>query len=450
MTEPLHKLGEVLRSAREAKGMDLARVERETKIRTRYLAALEEGDYTELPGAVYTKGFLRNYGTFLGLDPEYLIDLYRLETDGAAIEPPSPAPPRPLAVRPARAFVLTPGTIAAALLTVAVVAFVGYLVYEFVTFGRTPGLQVTDPVGDVANWSELQYTIKGTTVPNATVTVDGPRTSQDVTADTDGTFSVEVSLVPGSNLFTIVATDPVTQRSTPERTLTIDVNLSTASPTPGARIAITAPVSGATQSGSVQVTGTAPAGLKVRVSARLTRAGPPGFTVQDPSGQAVSIPTVAVGTVVSADATAENDGIFRASLALSAGAWEISAGPAPAATPSPMASGSPIAQPTPAPSEAPASSPAVSVTVTAPKKLVGSIRVSGARSYLLVLQDNVPLAGVSGLIASPGATIDVQAGQTLVIRAGNAVAVTLTINGVDLGVMGGSGQVVEWHISVGG
>ena len=113
MTEELHKLGEVLRAARESKGVDLARVERDTKIRTRYLSALERGEYRDLPGAVYTKGFLRNYAHYLGLDPEYLTDLYRLETNGAA-EPAVAAPPRPMRARRARALVVTPGAIAAA------------------------------------------------------------------------------------------------------------------------------------------------------------------------------------------------------------------------------------------------------------------------------------------------------------------------------------------------
>ena len=105
MTGEVHKLGEVLSAAREAKGVDLTRVERETKIRERYLSALERGDYRELPGSVYTKGFLRNYGTYLGLDPEYLIDLYRLETSAPAVEKPRIAPPpRPIAGRRSRAF----------------------------------------------------------------------------------------------------------------------------------------------------------------------------------------------------------------------------------------------------------------------------------------------------------------------------------------------------------
>src|SRR5512134_2413189 len=64
------ELPERLHAARERKGVDLYRAERDTKIRARYLSALERGDYRELPGAVYTKGFLRNYALYLGLDPD--------------------------------------------------------------------------------------------------------------------------------------------------------------------------------------------------------------------------------------------------------------------------------------------------------------------------------------------------------------------------------------------
>jgi cytoskeletal protein RodZ len=45
VTEPGQKLGEVLRAAREARGVDAARVERDTKIRARYVEALERGEY---------------------------------------------------------------------------------------------------------------------------------------------------------------------------------------------------------------------------------------------------------------------------------------------------------------------------------------------------------------------------------------------------------------------
>ena len=72
-------LPERLLTARERKGVDLYRAERDTKIRARYLAALERGDWRELPGAVYTKGFLRNYALYLGLDPDDILVQWRAE-----------------------------------------------------------------------------------------------------------------------------------------------------------------------------------------------------------------------------------------------------------------------------------------------------------------------------------------------------------------------------------
>ena len=447
MTEPLHKLGEVLRAAREAKGVDLARIERETKIRVRYLTALEHGEYRELPGTVYTKGFLRNYGTFLGLDPEYLIDLYRLETAGNGVaERLSPAPPRPIRVRRSRAFVVTPGAIAAAILTVAVVAFVGYLVYEFVTFARTPDLQLTSPAGDVANYHELEYTIEGTTAPNATVTVDGPSSSRDVIADANGHFSITVHLVPGSNVFTIVATDPVTQRDSAQQTRTIDVNLSSGSPTPGVTIALTSPQAGATVTGALAVTGTAPAGMVLHVEATLGAAAAPGFTIKSLSGQPVAVPALAAGSVVAADATAGTDGTFTATLQLAPGTWQLSAVPgtsAPSGEVAPSAVPGATASPV-------ASESSIQVTVKPGTGLVGQLRIAGGPSYLIVLQDNVPLAGVSGHTLAAGKSVALSAKRTLSVRAGNAAAVTMTINGITIGRMGGSGQVIEWHIQVTG
>src|SRR5512147_814823 len=86
-----------LAAARERKGVDLFRAERDTKIRSRYLAALERGEYRELPGAVYTKGFLRNYALYLGLDPEDVIRQWKRERGDAAV-PAEPvlAVPKPL------------------------------------------------------------------------------------------------------------------------------------------------------------------------------------------------------------------------------------------------------------------------------------------------------------------------------------------------------------------
>ena len=217
------KLGEVLRTAREAKFIDLVRVERDTKIRAHYLAALERGDYRELPAAVYTKGFLRNYGLYLGLDPEYLVDLYRLESGTSADRPMSAIRPRPVTDRQGRPFVVSSGAVVAAILSVLVLAFVAYLVGEFVTFARTPELRITDPAGDVTGYTSTEYTIRGVTEPNSTITTAGLRENPSTTADGHGDFSVTIRLVPGANVVTVTANDPLTGRDSPQVRRTINV-----------------------------------------------------------------------------------------------------------------------------------------------------------------------------------------------------------------------------------
>jgi cytoskeletal protein RodZ len=244
------KLGTVLRTAREARFIDLARVERDTKIRVRYLAALERGDYRDLPEPIYTRGFLRNYGLYLGLDPEYLIDLYRLESGAGAERPSMASTRRPMAARQGRSLVVSSGAIAAAILTVLVLALVVYLVGEFVTFAGTPDLRVTDPAADVMSWEGETYIIRGITEPNSTITTDGLRQNPSTTADADGRFSVRVGLVPGANVITLVANDPLTGRDSAavRRTITVVPAPSPApSPTPSS-----APSAGPTGTGAQQ------------------------------------------------------------------------------------------------------------------------------------------------------------------------------------------------------
>jgi transcriptional regulator with XRE-family HTH domain len=87
----MFQLGSSLREARLRRGLDLADVERATRIRSRYLAALEEERFDVLPGEAYTKGFLRSYAEFLGLDGTLYLDEYN--TRFASGEEPSLAPP---------------------------------------------------------------------------------------------------------------------------------------------------------------------------------------------------------------------------------------------------------------------------------------------------------------------------------------------------------------------
>jgi cytoskeletal protein RodZ len=73
----VESLGEKLKTAREAKGLNFDQVSRETNIAGRYLEALEAEDFSSFPGEPYVTGFLRNYSEYLGLEPQELLSLYR-------------------------------------------------------------------------------------------------------------------------------------------------------------------------------------------------------------------------------------------------------------------------------------------------------------------------------------------------------------------------------------
>ena len=70
-------IGNTLREARIRKGLTLTDVETVTKIRSKYLVALEENDFEVLPGSTVVKGFLRSYAVFLKIDPELILAEYR-------------------------------------------------------------------------------------------------------------------------------------------------------------------------------------------------------------------------------------------------------------------------------------------------------------------------------------------------------------------------------------
>jgi cytoskeleton protein RodZ len=70
-------IGTTLREARIRARIDISEVEARTKIRAKYLRAIENEEWDLLPGPVYVKSFLRTYGDFLGLDSRQLVDEYK-------------------------------------------------------------------------------------------------------------------------------------------------------------------------------------------------------------------------------------------------------------------------------------------------------------------------------------------------------------------------------------
>ncbi len=112
--------GETLRRERELRGIDLRDVAEATKISVRFLQALESDRADVLPGGLFPRAFVRQYASYLGLDPERTVAEYLFASSGQTMvsNTPDPVPVQPPRVR--RGFVM------ALLLVALAVAFIAW------------------------------------------------------------------------------------------------------------------------------------------------------------------------------------------------------------------------------------------------------------------------------------------------------------------------------------
>ena len=80
--------GALLRSAREAAGMSIDAVAQQLKLAPRQVKALEEGDFTHLPGRTFIRGFMRNYARLVRLDPEAVLGALPVPTVAPTLDAP--------------------------------------------------------------------------------------------------------------------------------------------------------------------------------------------------------------------------------------------------------------------------------------------------------------------------------------------------------------------------
>src|ERR1700733_5035065 len=92
------EIGATLRTARMSARIDVSEIEAQTKIRAKYLRALENEEWDLLPGPTFVRSFLRTYAQALGLDAKVLVEEYRLN-----YERPSEAALEPIVSTPQRA-----------------------------------------------------------------------------------------------------------------------------------------------------------------------------------------------------------------------------------------------------------------------------------------------------------------------------------------------------------
>jgi len=163
----LGEFGQLLREAREKKGLSLADVERDTKLRRAQIQALEEEDFSKLPSGIFRKGLLRSYVSYLGLDLSEVMRHYEgedLEIQRAPKMAEGFEPPKGMAIT-SWLFI----DIFLGLLIVASALGVGSLAYNRWRPNPTPSAPVpTRPVSLAS--PVLQFTPTNTPSPTGTAT----------------------------------------------------------------------------------------------------------------------------------------------------------------------------------------------------------------------------------------------------------------------------------------
>jgi len=410
------RLGELLLAARERKGVDLYRAERDTKIRAKYLAALEHGEFRDLPGAVYTKGFLRNYAIYLGLDPEAVLARWKAEVGETRRQEPTIIVPRPLEA-PRGGVTITRGIIVTALLALGVIAFAGYIALQLVRFAQPPALRVDQPV--VSQAVTDTYIISGHGDAGATVTIlaVGHETFH-LTVPEDGNWSQSVPLRKGRNDFTVTATDPATQRDSAPVRLIVTVPIPTGQEAP--TLTVTSPPDGiAFTNGAIPIQGTTNA-VKITVSA--TYLGPVGSA---PSAKPTPAPPAAPAQQeIAVDV---DSGMFSDAYQVGPGRWQLTI----AATDASEKTTTVLRT--------------VSVAYTGVDLIV---QIKGSSAGLKVWVDDVIVSGYEkGVTVKAGKTLEFVAKTSVEVRTSNPAVTSFVLNGQAIGPLGPAGAAQTWKFT---
>ncbi|HSX41037.1 MAG TPA: RodZ domain-containing protein [Candidatus Saccharimonadales bacterium] len=188
-------IGQKLAAARVEKDLSLREIELSTRVRGKYLRAIEAAKYEELPHDVYSRGFISSYARAVGLDPEEILATYDQERGQAEVQLRRQAT---RLVRPR--ILLTPRLLTGLGSAVALIGIVGYLIWQFSALTAAPDLNVKAPTKDQELYGSL-IEVSGHVGSGADVYVnDSP-----ILTDAGGNFTDSIALQDGVNAIKVTA-----------------------------------------------------------------------------------------------------------------------------------------------------------------------------------------------------------------------------------------------------
>lgn len=207
-------IGEILIKVRTEKKLTLEEIEKQLRIRKKFLVALEENNWDKLPSLPYIKGFLRNYSAFLGLKPEEMVAVFRRQY--AQHERTKLLPEGVTNPLNEPALRLTPQAAVIVVTVFCILTFFGYLFIQYRSYTSPPNLIVSAPA-EGAVISGEKITISGITDRDAVISVN----NQKIALSENGEFVTDLTLAPGVNTITIDSVSKYGKKKTVTRTVQI-------------------------------------------------------------------------------------------------------------------------------------------------------------------------------------------------------------------------------------
>ncbi|MBI2029348.1 helix-turn-helix domain-containing protein [Candidatus Gottesmanbacteria bacterium] len=189
-------VGEILKKRRIERNLTFEDIEKRTKIRKKFLEAIEKGDYNQFSSSTYLRGFIKNYSDFLDLPTTEILAIFRREYDkreNTQITPQTiPSQHSLLKLTPLKVTVLT--------IFLLLALFFGYLIQGYFSLSGAPYLEVSKPKAG-EKISGLSVEVSGKTDPNAKVYIN----NQEIIVDSEGEFNQEISIGKNTPAINIVA-----------------------------------------------------------------------------------------------------------------------------------------------------------------------------------------------------------------------------------------------------
>ncbi len=192
----MYTVGKILQKMRKHLNLTYKDVTNAIHIKPEYLKKLEQNDFTGFKSTTFVKGFIRSYASFLGLDVDKVMALYRRQVGEE--EEPIKTDNKPVSHR---SIVLSPLHLAFVGLIIFFLVAVFYMFKLYVQAQQPPKLRIIAPKQEHQVVKTPEFEIKGVTEARVLVKIN----DKEIQLNPDNTFSLKLSLQKGENIITVEA-----------------------------------------------------------------------------------------------------------------------------------------------------------------------------------------------------------------------------------------------------